>query len=145
MARHFVDTSALVKLYRVETLSMQVQTAVQPTDTLAISALTTLEFQSAFFSLVRQQVIDQWHAIQRIQFFQEDLPSFEVVLLTPSILTSAERLLSRFAVSEGLRSADAIQLAAAMEASTSVPFDTFLTTDSILKSCALASGFVVKP
>ncbi|MBI4028164.1 MAG: type II toxin-antitoxin system VapC family toxin [Verrucomicrobia bacterium] len=145
MARHFVDTSALVKLYRVETLSAQVQAVVQSTDTLVISALTTLEFQSAFFSLVRQQIIDQSHAIQRIHFFQADLSSFEIVLLTPSILASAERLLSRFAVSEGLRPADAIQLAAAMEASSSVPFDTFLTTDSILKSCALASGFVVKP
>ena len=57
MARHFVDTSALVKLYRVETLSAQVQAVVQSTDTLVISALTTLEFQSAFFSLVRQQIM----------------------------------------------------------------------------------------
>ncbi len=145
MARHFVDTSALVKLYRVETLSVQVQTVVQPVDTLVISALTTLEFQSAFFSLVRQQVINQSHAVQRIHFFQADISSFEIVLLTSSILTSAEHLLSRFAVSEGLRPADAIQLATAIEASITVPFDTFLTTDSILKSCAMISGFVVKP
>lgn len=34
MARHFVDTSALVKLYRNESLSAAVQAAVSPHDTL---------------------------------------------------------------------------------------------------------------
>jgi len=145
MARHFVDTSALVKLYRNEPLSAQVQAVVLPADIVVISALTPLEFQSAFLSLVRQRLLAHTHASARIALFHADLPRFEIIALAPSVLSSAELLLKRFAVVDGLRPADAIQLASGLEAKGRADFDSFVTTDSILKNCAINSGFVVKP
>lgn len=145
MARHFVDTSALVKLYRNEALSLAVQAVVSPDDTLVVSGLTPLEFQSAFLGLARQKKISQGHAKQRFALFKMDLTNCELVPVTQGILAQAESLLDRFAFSEGLRPADAIQLSCALHSQTHVPIDAFLTTDEILKACAAASGFVVKP
>ena len=108
-------------------------------------AFTSLEFQSAFLGLVRQNRLSRIHAEQRIALFQADLPLFEIVALTPSVLSSCEFLLNRFAVVEGLRPADAIQLASALDIHGRAPLDTFLTTDVILKTCAAASKLTVKP
>jgi predicted nucleic acid-binding protein len=145
MARHFVDTSALVKLYRNEPLTAAVQACVSPNDTLVISGIACLEFQSAFFGLVRQNLIAQSHAQQRIALLRQDLPNFTVVPLSQALVASAEVLIDRFGVNEGLRPADALQLACALETHTVAPLDSVLTTDAILGRCAVAVGLVVKP
>jgi len=51
MARHFLDTSALVKLYRNERQTQAVQACIKPDDNLVLSGIAFLEFQSAFFGL----------------------------------------------------------------------------------------------
>jgi len=145
MARHFVDTSALVKLYRNEPLTAAVQACIAPNDTLVISGIACLEFQSAFLGLVRQNLVAAAHAQQRIALLRQDLPNFTVIPLTHAVVASAEVLIDRFGVSEGLRPADAMQLACALEAHSQVPLDSALTTDAILSRCALAAGLVVKP
>jgi predicted nucleic acid-binding protein len=145
MARHFVDTSALVKLYRNEPLTAAVQACVAPSDTLVISGIACLEFQSAFFGLVRQNLVALSHAQQRIALLRQDLPNFTLVPTSQALVASAEALLDRYGVSEGLRPADALQLACALEAHTGAPLDSVLTTDAILGRCAAALGLVVKP
>ena len=145
MARHFLDTSALVKLYRNEPLTAAVQACVAPNDTLVLSGIASLEFQSAFFGLVRQNLVGQTQALQRIALLRQDLSNFTIIPLTQALVVSAEGLINRFSVSEGLRPADALQLACALEANNPSPLDSVLTTDAGLVRCALASGLVVKP
>lgn len=145
MARHFVDTSALVKLYRSEPLSAAIQAVIQPADGLVISGLTPLEFQSAFFGMVRQKLLNSSHATQRILLFKADLADYELVPVTQKIMSTAELLLDQFAVKEGLRPADAIQLGCALDAQSQAAIDTLLTTDAVLKTCAVALGFRTGP
>ncbi|HEU0009003.1 MAG TPA: type II toxin-antitoxin system VapC family toxin [Verrucomicrobiae bacterium] len=145
MARHFVDTSALVKLYRNESLTAAVEACVAPNDTLVIGGIACLEFQSAFYGLVRQNLIAQSHAQQRISLLRQDLPNFVVISLTQALVASAEVLIDRFGVSEGLRPGDALHLACALEAHGQAPLDSVLTTDAILSRCMLSVGLVVKP
>lgn len=145
MARHFVDTSALVKLYRNEPLTTAVQACVAPNDTLVLSGIASLEFQSAFFGLVRQNLVGQAQALQRIALLRQDLSNFTIIALTQTLVVSAEGLINRFGVSEGLRPADALQLACALEANAQSPLDSVLTTDAAFARCVLASGLVVKP
>ena len=52
MAHHFVDTSALVKIYRNEPNTAAVLACLAPNDTLVLSGITILEFESAFFLIV---------------------------------------------------------------------------------------------
>lgn len=101
MARHFVDTSALVKLYRNEPLTNAVQACIGPNDTLILSGIMSLEFQSAVFGLVRQNLVSRANAEQRIALFQSDLPNFAVSPLTQAIVVSAEALIQRFGTVEG--------------------------------------------
>ena len=70
MARHFLDTSALIKLYRSEPQTHAVQSCIKPNDTLVLSGFAFLEFQSAFFGLVRQKQISAVDAQQRIALLQ---------------------------------------------------------------------------
>lgn len=145
MARHFVDTSALVKLYREEPGTAEVQSAIGAGDTLLISGITFLEFQSAFFSLVRQRLITEAQARARLGLLRQDLPNFEIIPLLQSHVASAELLVEQFGVAEGLRPADALQLACALAAHAAMPLDSLLTTDTILGRCAAAAGLVTKP
>src|SRR4030095_16422662 len=91
---------------------------------------------SPFFGLVRQQLLSAADAQQRIGLLELDLPNFELIALNQGLVTSAEQLLTRFALSEGLRPPDAIQLACALQARSSSPLDSFLTTDGVLGHCA---------
>jgi predicted nucleic acid-binding protein len=61
------------------------------------------------------------------------------------VVSKAEVLIDQFAISEGLRPADALQLASALEAHAHSPLDALLTTDQVLSRCAVKSGLVVKP
>jgi len=145
MARHFLDTSALVKLYRSEPQTQAVQACITPNDFLVLSGIAFLEFQSAFFSLVRQKHISTVDAQQRIALLQKDLGNFEIIPLSQSHVQTAESLLNRFAVGDGLRPADALQLASAIDAAARAPLDSFVTTDGVLRICGSAVGLQVKP
>jgi len=145
MARHFLDTSALVKLYRSEPQTQAVQTCIMPNDVLVLSGIAFLEFQSAFFSLVRQKYISTVDAQQRIALLQQDLGNFEIIPLSQSHVQTAESLLNRSDVGDGLRPADALQLASAIDAAARTPLDSFVTTDGVLRICGSAVGLQVKP
>src|SRR5713101_6110853 len=132
MARLFIDTSALLKLYHNEPLTPKIQECVAPDDELLLSGITFLEFQSAFFGLVRQGLIGPNHAHQRIALLRQDSTNFQFIGVGQPVISMAEVLMDRFGISEGLRPADALQLASALEAHAQSPVDALLTTDRVL-------------
>jgi predicted nucleic acid-binding protein len=145
MARIFLDTSALIKLYRTEPDSPVVQACVAPSDELFIARITPLEYRSAFFGLVRQGLLSLAGAQAAILAFESDLPQYVSIVADEAVFVRAQGLLDTWAVSDGLRPLDALQLASALEEHARQPLDALITTDIVLAHVARASGLVVKP
>src|SRR5882762_1598170 len=106
MARLFPDTCAFVKIYRLETNSPQVRASFMPGDTILIAQVTLLEFPSAFYGMVRQQLITLPEAAKYIQAFRADLPQYILVPIGMDAFLEAERLLDLYAASTSLRPMD---------------------------------------
>ena len=145
MARHFVDTSALVKLYRDELNSPAVPAVISTDDRLVICELALLEFRSALHALVRRREMSGEHARTRIALFEQDRRNYEIVPLTSVLAQNAMGLLDQFGIAQGLRPPDALQLAAAQQAAQTEMLDAMVTTDGILATCACALGLTVLP
>jgi predicted nucleic acid-binding protein len=145
MRRVFLDTSALVKLYRTEPDSGAVQACLDPDDELLICDLTPLEFESACFSWVRRNLVNEQDARLRIQAFAADLGNYTVVEITRATWNHAWNLLDQFAITEGLRPPDSLQLASALEEHSQNPIDVFVTTDMVLAKVARINGLTVVP
>lgn len=145
MARLFADTSALIKLYRTEPDSAAVQACVTEDDDLIISQLALLEFRSAFAVHVRMRLLSSGDASTYVAAFLGTLSRYEVVDLEPAIAARASLLLDAYAVSHGLRSLDAIQLASALAANAAQPLDALLTTDQAMATIAVTEGLTIKP
>ncbi len=143
--RDFVDTSALIKLYRLEPDSAAVKAHISANDTILISRLTPTEFRSACFGMVRQKTASLSVAQTYIKAFETDLPQFVLLPFDDATLARVRVLLDAYAVTEGLRPLDAIQLASALEEHARVPLDAFITTDVVLARVAAASGLSVLP
>jgi predicted nucleic acid-binding protein len=145
MRRVFLDTSALVKLYRNEPNSALVRACLVTDDDLLISELTPLEFDAACLAWVRQGLVVEADARGRMSAFASDLPNYRMVEIRGSTWARARTLLDQFAISEGLRAPDALQAAAALDEHARTPIDLLVTTDSILARVAQAGGLIVKP
>jgi predicted nucleic acid-binding protein len=145
MARQFLDTSAVVKLYRRESNSPVIRAIVAASDQILISQLTLLEFRSAFWALVRQGLMPHTDAEARIRLFDSDQHSCRVLSLTAPVFQRATDLIDTYTVPEGLRPPDALQVACALEEYYREPLDAFVTTDRVQAKVALASGLVVAP
>lgn len=145
MARIFLDTSVLVKLYVPEPDSAAIMALIHADDELLICDLTPLEYRSALYRKVRANQIDAGDADLAIQAFQAHPEFYNQQMIGSNAFQSASDLLDRFAVSHGLRPPDALQLATALEAHSHNPIDHFLTTDNLLADVARASGFNVLP
>lgn len=145
MARLFVDTSALIKLYRTEPDSADVQACMAQEDELVISQLALLEFRTAFATPVRMRLMSSRDANTYVSAFLSTLSRYTVVDIEPAIAARAALLLDTYAVSHGLRSLDAIQLASALSAHADQPLDALLTTDLAMATIATAEGLTVKP
>lgn len=145
MRRVFLDTSALVKLYRNEPNSALVRACLVTDDDLLISELTPLEFDAACLAWVRQGLVVEADARRRMSAFAADLPNYTMVEIRSATWARARTLLDQFAVSEGLRAPDALQVAAALDEHARTPIDLLVTTDSVLARLAQASGLIVKP
>lgn len=145
MARLFIDTSALVKLYRTEPETATVQAVIASEDELVISQLARLEFRSAFARLERQSAIAPADAANYVSGFIAAIGQYTVIPLTPAVAASAESLIAAHGVGRGLRTLDALQLACALEANAIQPLDGFVSTDNALRSVARAEGLTVLP
>jgi predicted nucleic acid-binding protein len=145
MPRKFIDTSALVKLYVAEPESPAVQAEIIIANEVLLSRWTIVEFRSAIYGLVRQNRFSQADAAHGLSQFDADLPNFGVLPVNEVTLQRAEALLDLHAITDGLRSLDAVQLAVALEEHGVRPIDAVVTTDQIMRRVALASGMVVAP
>jgi hypothetical protein len=104
-----------------------------------------LEFRSAIYGMVRQQLQTVTQAQAVIGSFVADLGNFEVVPVDAAVYTEAERLLDIYAVAPGLRPPDALQVGAALIANGADPLDALITTDATMRAVAIAEGLVVVP
>jgi uncharacterized protein len=145
MARLFLDTSALVKLYHAEPNSASIAACIGPDDTLVLCDLALLEFRSAFYGLVRQRIITSADARDYISNFTTDVPLYSVQPVNGAVFQEAARLLDVYAAAHPLRPPDAIQLASALLEHALSPLDWFLTTDATLGELAILEGLTVQP
>jgi predicted nucleic acid-binding protein len=145
MARNFLDTSGLIKLYRTEPETPAVQACLTPQDDLLIARITPLEFRSAFLGLVRQRLLPLASAQSYILAFESDLAQYSIVPAEEAVFLKAQVLLETYAASDGLRPLDALELASALEEHARLPLDAFITTDTVLINVARACGLTVKP
>ena len=143
MTSYFVDTSALVKYYVAEIGSRWIQSMVDPSagNVIIICEMTSVEIFSTFERRLRDKTITLPNTrILQTAFITDYEAKFLSVELEKPIMTQARSLVTKYP----LRPPDAIQLACAVEATTTlnVPI-TFLCADNDLLSAAVAEGFAV--
>ncbi|MBI4499141.1 MAG: type II toxin-antitoxin system VapC family toxin [Chloroflexi bacterium] len=145
MPLFYVDTSALVKRYRVEQGTDVVNLLFQdllPEDRFYTSFLTALEMSSAFYRLVGAGQLREIEARQVLARFRRDLlDEFHVWLLTNDVVAAAEPLVETYR----LRTADALHLASALAVIGLVPTTpaVMVSSDRELLRAATAAGLTV--
>jgi predicted nucleic acid-binding protein len=145
VARRFLDTSALIKLYVVEPDSPTIRAIVVPSDDLVISRLTVADYRAAVHGKIRLGSLDANTAQQALRLFERSLQHYTVAPLVESGFVTAEQLLDRFASTERLFTPDALILATAFELLAHDPLITFVTTDQTQARIALLGGLTVLP
>jgi len=143
---HFVDTSALAKLYHAEPGSGRLEElAREPGSKLIISQLSLVEIQSVFAGKVRTRVIPESALGLLRGRFYADLAEgrLHVALVGSRHWTIAAQLVRDFAVSHGLRTLDAVQLAVAIDLHRRGAAATLVASDHNLCNVAALQGLSV--
>jgi uncharacterized protein len=109
----FLDTSVLVKLFHDESGTPEVTSMVVAAgaDVLVLE-LARLEFLSAVYRRLRAGEIEEDAADRVRGFLDEQLLTFQVLPLGKAVLREAEQHIAAYGREEGLRSLDALHLAA---------------------------------
>ena len=144
MPGHFLDTSALVKLYHAEIGTDVVERIVSATDhTVRISRLAATELTSAFAIKVRTQSITRENASLFLRQFREDIATgqLEMFSIAESEFAVAESLVERYAFDFRLRALDALQLAVALALRRQNLVEHFVAADIVLCEVAQLEGF----
>jgi predicted nucleic acid-binding protein len=138
----YLDTSALVKRYVIETESKEVIALIEQADTVGSVALTRVEMAATLAKAVRQRWVEQKDAENAWQDFLEHWLSFTRLSITPTTLERASRL----AWEHGLRGYDALHFASALiwQETLETPI-TMATFDRELWRAAQSSGMTVWP
>lgn len=109
----FFDTSAVVKYFHVEAGTEQVTALIQDAcNEVWLSELVRIEFISAIYKKYRTGAIDDKQLEEALAGFETDYASFHVEPLGPPVTDKAEHLLRKYAKTEGLRTLDALHMAA---------------------------------
>ena len=150
MAAYFIDSSALVKAYIIETGTVWMRSIVDDEDNVVhIASLTQVEIISAFTRRFRRGDITQAEIDAACDESQLDIANqFEIVQVTDLVIKEAANL----AKSRGLRAYDAVQLAAALDTKGLVTQATedqsmeliLVSADLDLNAAAAAEGLKVK-
>jgi predicted nucleic acid-binding protein len=106
----YLDTSAIVKRYVIETSSKEVIALIEEADAVGSVVLTRVEMAATLAKAVRQNWLERNDAESAWQDFLEHWFSFTRLNVTPVILERASRL----AWEHGLRGYDAMHFAAAL-------------------------------
>lgn len=143
--RRYLDTSALVKLYVPEPNTAVVQAEIVGAGELLISDLALLEFRSAIYGMVRSGRITAADAAATFATFASTASSYTALPMGSQAIRRAQTLLDLYAVGQGLRPLDAIQIAVAEIENQAALIDAFVSTDAVQRHVALLTGFVVRP
>ncbi len=137
--RHYLDTSALVKLLVAETGSNDMGMAVEISDGLLTCRIAYPEARAAIASMERASRLDR-AGVRTARFVLEWLwERVSIQEVTATLATSAGDLAERWS----LRGFDAVHLAAALEVATA---DLIMATwDARLSRAAQAAGLRVLP
>lgn len=149
MARHYFDSSALVKLYHNEPgTSVVEQIALQAGSEIVISRLTLVELQSAIALKLRTGAIKLAEVGVLQERIEGDLADggLRVVAVTGDHFGQAEQFVKQFGATHGLRTLDSIQLAVAADLWRNRLIDSFVVADKVLATvAALQSLSVIEP
>lgn len=141
MARHFLDTSALVKRYHPEAGTVAVDRLLDdPAAEPVISRLTLVEMTSVFAGKVRTGELAPADFARLRGLFAADVARrrYRVVRMLNAHYGRAQRLIQAHGIARQIRTLDALQLAAALELHRAAPLDSFVCADQRL--CILAAG-----
>lgn len=137
----YVDASALVKLFVPEDGSDALNAALSGSVEVVLSDLALTEMASAVGRRRREGALDAAET-RRLQRDAGKLAgACQKVELTPPVHRHAERLLLSAALSEPLRTLDALHVALALQAQAA----TFVTYDARLRRVAESQGLAVVP
>lgn len=128
----YLDTSSLVKLYHTETETEKLDDLFERNtiETVFLSEITKVEFNSAIQKKVRTKDFTKTVATAIIKSFEADYPNFSFVRVNDDLILQARELISKFAM-EGLRTLDAIQLASIISIKQQLTFA--ITADKLLQ------------
>ena len=146
MPKYFLDTSALVKLYRTEVGSDFVDRIFSDTGSRhVISRLTTVEVESVFALKVRTAEIDQQAALIARRRLEADMSRSRLLVaaLNDDHLRSARQLLIKHGATDALRTLDALQLSIALGLKGAGLVTVFVAADQKLCRVAALEGFAV--
>ena len=142
VADYFFDASALVKRYKTEPGTAEVNSlidSVSGADRVWVSMLTWVELTSAMMGAIRGgHLSTETGAYMLNQFESEFLSTPEIWPVTPEILISAVVLLREYP----LRTGDAIQLASLLDVRNNLedPDITFVVSDRRLAHASIDAG-----
>lgn len=106
----YLDSSALVKRYVVETGSQEVVQAIAQADIAGTVVITRAEVAAAFAKAVRMKALTQDEAQTCIEQFRRDWPHLVRARVTEATVARADQLAWQYQ----LRGYDAVHLAAAL-------------------------------
>lgn len=109
MRSYYIDTSALLKRYFVETGSSAIKNLFQKKAVFFTASLSYVEFYSTLSRLRRQGGLTQKESAQQTQFFEQDWTMLAIVDLSPDVRKEVPLLTEKIA----LRGADLVHLASA--------------------------------
>ena len=110
--KFFLDTSAMVKLFTDEPGSTEMIARVEkPGTEIWVLDLAGLEFSSMVWRRARENVLSVNEASALLHLQEQQFDMWEVLAISPALLSTAKDLLREHAETEGLRTLDAIQLA----------------------------------
>ncbi len=143
MASYFLDSSALVKGYRLETGTPRINQLLRGSDPLIVSQLAHLEVSSAIVRRAFGSQAPDLEVQQSLAELDREIAlSFDVIPIDGALLATAIRL----ARSHRLRAADAVQLASAVIAlgRRSQEVLIMVSADDDLNVAATAEGLAVE-
>ena len=142
MALYFLDTSALVKRYVLETGTAWVQSLTSPTTghSLFISRITQVETISAVIRRVRGGPLTARDSSTVLSDFGYDLTlQYRIIEISTGVINQAAILVERHA----LRAYDAVQLSSAFEMRKQAPSLVLVSADAELNASAASEHLLV--
>jgi uncharacterized protein len=143
VAIYFLDTSAVVKRYVLETGTAWVQALTAPAagHVHCVARITRPETVSAITRRERGGHITPAHAAMALTDFDQDFTRQYLIVTLSDALIDHAAVLAR---THALRGYDAVQLAAALEVWAQIPTTVLISGDGDLNAAAIAEGMPVE-